>query len=489
MTQDIEQQIIDLVSRRAKSPLKVRGLARELGITDDDYAEFRRIVRRLQSEGRLAVGRGRTVVLPESRRTSDSDVVGKYRRNPRGFGFVIPLKPGGEDIHISEDAALDAATGDTVRVRTVKRGKRDGKMLHGGRIVEVLERGQSRYVGQLRNLGAGWAVLTDADALHEPIHVSDRGAKGAREGDQVVVEIIRYPRAGVSAQGVIVELLGRAGDPGVDTVSIIRQFEIPDRFDARVLSAAHQCVDEYDHEQQAARREDLRSRTVITIDPADARDFDDALSLRVLPGGKLELGVHIADVAHFVPPRSAIDSEARRRGTSVYFPRHVVPMLPEVLSNGVCSLQEGEPRLTRSVFIQYDDAGNVLATRFANTVIQSTARLTYDQATLILDGKTGGFPRPVVNLVRKLADLARVIQKRRQAGRHAVAGDARGRAGYGRRRTCRRRCTKPTAASRTRSSRWRWSRRTRPSPGCSTNSACRPCGGFTLRLKPYRAPG
>ena len=192
----------------------------------------------------------------------------------------------------------------------------------------------------------------------------------------------------------------------------------------------------FDPEALAKKREEV-DRMVITIDPDDARDFDDAISLEKLgyddskkskPHSKKagnrkgksgpavwELGVHIADVSHFVRPGTALDDEAVARGTSVYLPGKVIPMLPEALSNGLCSLQEGEPRLCKSAFIQYDAAGHVVGARFANTVIRSNKRLTYGQATDILDGKTKGFNKDVVALVKRMNDLARVIQKRRLA--------------------------------------------------------------------------
>ncbi|MCH7526377.1 MAG: VacB/RNase II family 3'-5' exoribonuclease, partial [Planctomycetes bacterium] len=251
--------------------------------------------------------------------------------------------------------------------------------------------------------------------LHVPIFIGDVGAKSARAGDQVVVEIIRYPSHEVDARGVIVKVLGRSGDPETDTLSIIHQYQLPHEFDEAVLESARRAIAEHDVEQAVVGREDLREQTVVTIDPDDARDFDDAISITSKGEGRLELGVHIADVSLFVQPGTALDDEARQRGNSVYFPQRVIPMLPEVLSNGLCSLQQGQPRLTKSAFITYDKNGKVVATRFANSVIHSTRRLTYREASGVMEGKTGGLSRPVVELLRDMESLARAIEKRRRA--------------------------------------------------------------------------
>jgi ribonuclease R len=246
-----------------------------------------------------------------------------------------------------------------------------------------------------------------------PIFVGDPGARRARAGDQVVVEIVEYPAGGRDARGVITKVLGKRGDPGVDAQSIVHQYQLPLEFSAAVVKEAGQVVANYDPQEAARGRQDLRDLTVITIDPDDARDFDDAISITELDNGRRELGVHIADVSYFVPPGGALDEEARARANSVYFPRLVIPMLPEVLSNGVCSLQENEPRLTKSAFITYEAGGRRIATRFANTVIRSAKRLTYGQATQILVGKTGDYPKKVVALLRRMDALARTIRRRR----------------------------------------------------------------------------
>lgn len=412
MTDELSDRILRFVSQRDYRPARVRALARQMGIAEDTYGEFRAAVKALAKGGRVVIGSRSAVMLPERA----GQIVGTFRGNPRGFGFVVPEEPTAHgDLYVPEQHTADAITGDTVLARVVNRGKRGGKFVYEGRIVQILERGHSRFVGRLERHADTWLVQPDGQILHMPIAIADVAAKNACEGDQVVVEIMSYPSPGRPARGVIVETLGRRGDPGVDVLSMIRQHHLPDAFADECLDQARRIVRGFDPDAAAAERDDLRDLLVITIDPVDARDFDDAISVTREPDGTWTLGVHIADVAAFVPEDSLLDEEARNRGNSVYFPRHVIPMLPELLSNGLCSLQEGEPRLTKSVFIGYDGQGHVLGTRFANTVIRSRKRLTYEEATLILEGKTGGFDRQVAAMLGESERLARAIQRRRLA--------------------------------------------------------------------------
>ncbi len=351
------------------------------------------------------------VTLPDAR----DRVVGLFRKHQRGFGFVIPASATEfGDVFIPPGGSRDAITGDTVVARITRRTMAGGPRVEG-EIVEILERGRNRFVGELVRKGKTWEVLPDGKVLESTILISDARASRARSGDQVVVEITEYPSRDQPARGVIVEVLGRRGDPEIDTLSIVRQYHFRDRFSEEVLADARANIARYDVETELPHREDLRNEVIVTIDPDDARDFDDAISIREPARGRFELGVHIADVAHFVPEGGELDKEAVTRCNSIYFPRHVIPMLPEVLSNGLCSLQEDQPRLAKSAFIRYDSHGNRLGSRFADTLIQSRKRLTYREATAIIGGATKGYPAEVVALLAKMDRLARLIQKRRLA--------------------------------------------------------------------------
>lgn len=410
-SEEFAERIMKYVAHADYRPQKVRALARTLGIAEAEYGQFRETVKALMKTGRIIMGSKHALTLPDM----PGQIVGTYRANPRGFGFVVPESPTAHgDLFIPPGSSLDAITGDTVRAKVAKRGKRDGKMIYEGRISDVLARGNNRFVGELKKEFNRWFVMPDGNVLHVPIYVADVGAKTAKAGDQVVVEIIAYPRVGREAEGVIIEVLGRRGDPGVDMLSIIRQFHLPDEFGEEVLDDARRAATSYDPDQAFEGREDFSGKTIVTIDPDDARDFDDAISVEEQKDGTFELGVYIADVSNFVLPDGDLDKEARERGNSAYFPGFVIPMLPEVLSNGVCSLQEGVPRLAKAALIRCDKQGKVLGTRFANGVIQSAKRLTYKQATQILGGKVGGYPPEVVDLVQRMDRLARIIQRRRR---------------------------------------------------------------------------
>ena len=408
---EFAERIFRFIQARGYEPQQIRQLAQTMGVGDGELGDFHQACKALMRSGRIIMGAKSAVTLPDPA----GRIVGSFRANPRGFGFVIPDTPNSHgDLYVPPGSTGGALTGDTVSARVKKRGKRDGRMMYEGKIVEIIRRGKSRFVGELRKEFSRWFVVPDGNALHGPIMVGDPGAKGARPGDQVVVEITQYSDGGQEhARGVLIKVLGHRGDPGVDTLSIIEQYGLPGEFDEAVLESARRAIADYDPQREAKGREDLRKLLIITIDPDTARDFDDAISLTQNADGSCELGVHIADVAHFVRPGTAMDDEALKRGNSIYLPDHVIPMLPEVLSNGICSLQEGEPRLTKSAFIAYDKRGKVKKARVANTIIRSAKRLTYAQATSILDGKRGVANAKVVALLKAMDDLARRIRARR----------------------------------------------------------------------------
>ena len=322
-------------------------------------------------------------------------VVGFFRQNPKGFGFVVPESPNAHgDLFIPPGAAGGAMNGDLVVARAKKRGKRDGQVLYRGQIVEILKRGRNRFVGQIQNAEGTWFVLPDGKQMTTPIVVKDISKAGPKVGQKVVVEIVKYPGPGQLPTGVIVEELGPSGPLEVETRAVILAHGLSEQFGDEALADARAAVEAFDASDREGR-EDLTGWTVVTIDPPDARDFDDAISLTKNDNGTWDLGVHIADVSHFVAEGTALDVEARSRGNSTYFPRRVLPMLPEILSNGVCSLQEGQPRFCKSALITYDDDGRVVSARLAETVISSTRRLTYAEAQNICDGKDDFEPNVV----------------------------------------------------------------------------------------------
>jgi ribonuclease R len=398
------------MSDREYQPLKPRQLARWMGVEEEAFSTFRASVKRLRDAGQVVMGAGNALMLPEM----PGRVTGFFRQNPKGFGFVTPESPNSNgDLFIPPDAVEGAMDGDLVTAEARKQGRRDGQELYRGRIVKIVKRSDSRVVGELKQSDGKWFVLPDGKQLTQPIIIRDVGAAGAKPDAKVVVEITKYPEPGQLPVGVIVEEIGPAGPLAVETRAIILAHGLAEEFSEEVLDEARAAVAAFDPED-AAGREDITALTIITIDPDTARDYDDAISIQINSDDTWTVGVHIADVSHFVPEGGELDASARARATSVYFPRKVLPMLPEVLSNGVCSLQEGVKRFCKSAFITYDQNAKVVKTRVAETVICSTKRLTYTQAQDICDGKQDGYEPAVVELVRNMETLARKIQARRE---------------------------------------------------------------------------
>jgi ribonuclease R len=398
--------IVQYIAGRPDRPLKARALARALAIPSDAYREFRDLVREMLRDGTLALGPGRTLVLP----ARVGKLVGVFRAHPRQFGFIeCPGKP---DAYVPRGRTQGARDGDTVAAKLLPPDRR--RIGPRAEVTRIIERAPLRWVGVLEQLGRDWVVRPQGTKTRTMVRIEDPTAKSARPGDLVVVEPLEHTLSARSPQGVIVEKLGPHSDTQTKILAVIRRHGIPDRFPPEVRRAAQRAAGQLDSKAHQGR-EDLRGLLTVTIDPADARDFDDAISIEPLAGGKTRLGVHIADVAYFVKPDGPLDREARVRGNSAYFPGFVVPMLPEVLSNGVCSLQPGEPRLTKSVFLTYDRKARVSDTRFANSVIRSHVRLTYEQVTAALTGRGTGLDRETTTLLEHAERLARAIRANRLA--------------------------------------------------------------------------
>jgi ribonuclease R len=399
-------------------PMKLRRLARFFDVAEEDYAEFRALVKRMISDGDIGVSiQGRLQLPPPEEkpraRPHGRTVLGRFSQSQRGFGFVEPeAKDGptaGEDVFIPPEENLGAVTNDRVVAEVAGKSPRG----YYGRIVEIRERGQTHFVGTYYVAEAGPLVRPDGGILQQDFAVPDASSAGAKPKDKVVFEVVKYGLRGEPGEAVITEVLGERGAPGVDTLVVIRQFELADKFPPEVLAGARAAAERMNDASLEGRR-DLTRETVITIDPFDARDFDDAISLTEHDDGTVTLGVHIADVSHFVPEGSALDAEARERGTSVYLPTKVLPMLPEVLSNGVCSLQEGRTRLTKSALMRLDAEGEPVEVELANSFIKSAKRLTYEEASAALEDKTGGLPPKVAELLGKMNRLAKKLLARRR---------------------------------------------------------------------------
>lgn len=357
-----------------------------------------------------------------SRRTAVSAemVVGIFRRSRQGYGFVRPLNsPPGErsaDIRIPAATAADAANGDTVQVRLTQayQGGRPGR---SGEITEVLERQTTRFVGTAFETSGQCWVQIDGTQFSRPVWIGDPGAKAVHSDSKVVVELTRFPSLLREGEGVIVEVLGAAGAAGVDTRMVIAEFGLPGPFPEVVLADARRQAAAFSDDIPKNRR-DLTGEVVVTIDPVDARDFDDAISLKQLEGGRGHwlLGVHIADVSHFVRPGSPLDQEALARGTSVYLPDQVIPMLPEIVSNNLASLQPDHIRFARTCWIEFSAEGIPVHSSVEQTAIKSRRRFTYEEVDQFLaDAQTTDVEMTgdVRSLLGRMRDLARILRRRR----------------------------------------------------------------------------
>jgi len=409
MPEVYKHKILKFLTRRDYMPLKLQPLAKALGVEEEQYEIFKTAFKELYQAGRVVLGAKNLISLPPP----SSKMVGKFRSNPRGFGFVIPLEPNAQgDLFIPPGSTMEAMTGDTVEARVMQRGKRSGQMQYSGEIIAILERGHDQLVGTLQRENGQWFVKPDGNTLLQPVSVDDVTAKNAQLNDKVVVEIISYPTEKLFARGVIIEVIGKAGLYDSEIRSVIKQFHLPEEFPAECIEQARQAANDFNPET-AQSRDDISDQVVITIDPPNAKDFDDAISLVRNLDGNWVLGVHIADVSTFIAMNSALDIEARERGNSAYLPGKTIPMLPEILSNGICSLQPGQSRFVKSAYITYSDDGHVLGRDFANSVIKSFERLTYERANDIIKGKVAGEKPEVVSLLKDMEHLAQAIEKRR----------------------------------------------------------------------------
>src|SRR5437899_1755797 len=409
----IREQVLALLARKDYRPLNKVDIARRLGFGGSERVPLRKTLRELEHAGEIARIRKNRYVLP-----AEADLVaGKLSIHPAGYGFLSPEKSGDPDIFIAAENIGTAMHGDRVVARISRDAPHDRiKGRREGRIIRILERAHDTIVGTLQRSRNFYYVVPDDPRFVHDIYVrperDQQQGTSANVGDKVVVRLDVWESRHVNPEGEIIEVLGPASAPGVDVLSIIRKYHLPAEFPKDVLDQAER-ISEKIGARQIESREDLRKEFIVTIDPDDARDFDDAIQVEKTGTG-WRLGVHIADVATYVEPASALDREARRRGNSVYLPDRVIPMLPERLSNGVCSLNPGVDRLTHSVFIHFDKHGVVKSARFARSVIRSAHRLTYKQAYAILTSPLRDQLGERLHLAWELAALLR--KKRFQHG-------------------------------------------------------------------------
>ena len=411
---DISALILNAISKKSYQPMSAKALARKLGLAETAQREFRGALKALIRDGKAQLGKNDTIrpvpTLPKA--------IGTFKRLASGDGIVrIEAEEGlpPKEYYVPDHLTHDAATGDEVMIGVRKRATHAADGL--AEISEVVRRATRQFVGTyFTRDGAGY-VRVDGEVFTHSIEVGDSAVKGAKPNDKVVLEMVRFPTALVRGEGVIVEILGRTGDPKVDTTAIVRALGIPDKFPEEALEEARQQALTF-REDDLTGREDFTQQLVITIDPADAKDFDDAVSLkRDGDTGHWLLTVHIADVSHFVPVGGPLDREARERGTSVYLPQRVIPMFPEVISNGLASLQEAKIRYVMTAEMEFTAEAEPVGARFARSAIRNRKRFSYEQVQAILQHPSGdaasGVAPEIVKMLLDMRTLSLLMRARR----------------------------------------------------------------------------
>ena len=420
---NLENRLLRLLGRKHYVPSGADDITTKLELGQAEAKDVRAELRNLVRLGRVVRLPDKCFALP-----GDEDLVaGRILMNRRGGGRVVTTDATQPSIDIAPNAARTAMHNDRVLVlvdrpaSTERRQDRGRRAPSGpsGRVVEVLERARTQVVGTLEKSRQLWYVVPSDPRITHDIYLPKLGQAAkpkARRGDRVVVEITEWPSRHNAPEGKLVEVIGNPGAPGVDVESVIRQYELPTRFPGTVKAEARRLGTKVTEADRRGRR-DCRRHLVVTIDPVDARDFDDAISLERIEGRRWRLWVHIADVSHYVRPGSALDKESRRRGNSTYLIDRVIPMLPEELSNELCSLKPGVDRLARSVEFVLTNSGRIEQAKFHSTVICSKQRFSYEEAMAVLEREpTGG-------IERMLHDAHRLAQQLRQARFRAGALD------------------------------------------------------------------
>ena len=408
-----KERILAYMESEGYVPIKRRDMRAMLSVPQEDREKFESLINELIAEGRVFETKKGKLASPKDLQMATGTFIG----HARGFGFVTP-DAGGEDIFIPASETMGAMQKDRVLYKMLHKAEKGKKA--DGVIVRILERGQQRIVGTFEAGSKGYGfVVADDKKIAKDIFISRENTKGAVTGHKVVVEITDYGEDRRNPEGKVIEILGHINDPGVDILSVIRRYELAVEFPEEVYAEIEHLGTEV-AEADKKGREDLRDLLTITIDGADAKDLDDAVSLKRLGNGNFELGVHIADVSHYVRENTALDKEAYARGTSVYLVDRVIPMLPHKLSNGICSLNPHVDRLALSCLMEVNGRGEVVSHRILESVINSDYRMTYTAVREILEDGTPALLEQYAEILPMLEDMEELRQilgeKRRKRG-------------------------------------------------------------------------
>jgi len=406
----VKERIAKFIREKAYKPMTFEELSTALGVAEKQHVQLRKTLEQMEVAGEVVKTRLERYGAPERMNLA----VGRLQGHPKGFGFLVQDDPEEDDIFIGRESLNGAWHGDRIMVRLSPPARTGGRV--EGEVIRILQRATTRVVGTFESAKHAGYVTPDDRRIADDIFIPRGATNGAKSGEKVVVQVVHYPEARRNAEGKIVERIGMKGAVGVDIVSVIRKFGLPEVFPPRVLAEAEPIPDTVT--EQAIRedgRRDLRNWTIVTIDGEDAKDLDDAVNVERIRDGYWRLGVHIADVSYYVQEGSALDREAYARATSVYLADRVVPMLPPKLSNGICSLNPQVDRLTLSCVMEIDSHGKVHKYEIFPSVIKTAARMTYTKVNEILAGDDDALSayRPLVPMFREMLALMEVLRGRR----------------------------------------------------------------------------
>ncbi len=406
----LKEVILNFMKEEAYKPMEIPEIAKIFNINKNEYKSFKKAIKTMEKEGLLARDESDKLGLAQRMGV----ITGKIEIHDRGFGFLIPDIEGIKDLFIAKTNLMGAMNGDRVVAKIIKED-RNGKRTEGI-IINIVERVNKNIVGIYEDNKSFGFVLPEDKRIQNDIFISKKDRNGAKKGQIVMVEITRWPDGKrKNPEGKVVEILGRPGDKGIDIDIIIRKYNLPEDFPPSVLNSALD-IEDFITEDEIKGRLDLRNVKMVTIDGEDAKDLDDAVSIERLENGNFKLGVHIADVTHYVKERSVIDKEAFKRATSVYLIDRVIPMLPKKLSNGICSLNPKVDRLTLSCIMEVNRQGKVVNHTIAQSVIKTNERMTYTDVTKILrdnDVELIERYKDLVDDFKAMEELCKILRKKR----------------------------------------------------------------------------
>ena len=406
----LKEVILNFMKEEAYKPMEIPEIAKIFNINKNEYKSFKKAIKTMEKEGLLARDESDKLGLAQRMGV----ITGKIEIHDRGFGFLIPDIEGIKDLFIAKTNLMGSMNGDRVVAKIIKEG-RNGKRTEGI-IINIVERVNKNIVGIYEDNKSFGFVLPEDKRIQNDIFISKKDRNGAKKGQIVMVEITRWPDGKrKNPEGKVVEILGRPGDKGIDIDIIIRKYNLPEDFPPSVLNSALD-IEDFITEDEIKGRLDLRNIKMVTIDGEDAKDLDDAVSIERLESGNFKLGVHIADVTHYVKERNVIDKEAFKRATSVYLIDRVIPMLPKKLSNGICSLNPKVDRLTLSCIMEVNRQGKVVNHTIAQSVIKTNERMTYTDVTKILrdnDAELIERYKDLVDDFKAMEELCKILRKKR----------------------------------------------------------------------------